>query len=64
MKVYHPTTGEVYEGEPVDCRELMQMGGYLKEPPSPDQAQVADAATSGKPVDQTPGKSAKVGGRG
>jgi hypothetical protein len=32
MKVYHPTNGSVYEGEPVDCRELMQKAGYTKEP--------------------------------
>lgn len=34
MKVYHPKTGEVYEGEPVDCRELMQVGGYVKQNPA------------------------------
>lgn len=33
MKVYH-SDGRVYEGEPVDCRELMQLGGFVKEPPT------------------------------
>ena len=32
MKVYHPTTGVVYEGEPVDCRELRTLHGYTLEP--------------------------------
>ena len=37
MKVYHPD-GRVYEGEPVDCRELMQVGGYVKTPPGEAEA--------------------------
>lgn len=35
MKVYHPTSGEVYEGEPIDCREMVQLHGYLRELPKP-----------------------------
>jgi len=122
MKVYH-SDGREYEGEPVDCRELMQVGGFVKEPPSkapvvgdkpvskrptlPTQsalddelaalpAQVKSGAakdaesaaaslkmrfgdlftadneaavralfpSAGKKADQTPGKSAKVSGKG
>ena len=120
MKVYHPVTGEVYEGEPVDCRELMQVGGYVKEVPgsvkvtdlgrqtdAPTQEELDEALSrlpaqvksgvakdaevtvtsmklrygvlftadneasvralfpsAGKSADQTPGRSAKVSGRG
>lgn len=41
MKVYHPETGVAYEGEPIDCREMKQLHGYLSEPPvaaTPDAA--------------------------
>lgn len=54
MKVYH-ADGRVYEGEPVDCRELMQVGGFLKDPspavPSAPGAQAknAEIANLGKP---------------
>lgn len=54
MKVYSPKS-EVYEGEPVDCRELMQAAGYTKEPlnveepakepKKTDQGATGDAAT-------------------
>ncbi len=69
MKVYGPK-GQVYEGEPVDCRELMQVGGYTKEPQSVEDVAVESGAEQkspvpveaiGKSADQTKGKSAKVG---
>ncbi len=33
MKVYSPT-GVVYEGHPIDCRELKAAGGYKDHPPA------------------------------
>ena len=28
MKIYRLKDGEIYEGEPVDCRELLATGSY------------------------------------
>lgn len=36
MKVYSPT-GQMYEGEPVDCRELKELGRYTDEMPTEEQ---------------------------
>lgn len=49
MKIYHPETGEVLEREPVDCREICTVLGYLMWPMKAVQVgdkmvQVEDAA--------------------
>lgn len=37
MKVYHKATGQEYNGEPVDCRELLASGSYQSEQPTEEQ---------------------------
>lgn len=66
MRVYHHESGRVYDGEPVDCREMMLIGGFVKEPP-----QGGDVTSSAPPEESggeqlraiAPGRpSAKVDG--
>lgn len=48
QKIYHKTTGNCYEGEPVDCHELLASGAYTKdEPTEEDLAAVQAAAKTG-----------------
>lgn len=56
MKVISPD-GVVYEGEPVDCRELMQVGGYTKEPTEDEKA-----ANAAKETGQGATSKASTGG--
>lgn len=63
--VYHPKTGEAYTGEPVDCREMMQLHGYVATapgvagssglPPAQEAASVA-ASTMQEQLDGALGK--------
>ena len=37
MKIYHPVTGDVLVREPVDCREICEISGYVQWPMKPVQ---------------------------
>lgn len=47
MRVY-AKDGTAYDGEPVDCRELMQLHGYTKESPEEKAAAAKAAAVAAK----------------
>lgn len=46
MKIYRKQTGAVYEGDPVDCRELMQSGHYSNTPPTDEELAAANVVDS------------------
>lgn len=63
MKVFNPETGQEYNGDPVDCRELRQVGGYLDQPPTDEQKAAAKEAREKRESDQFPAAAAADAGK-
>lgn len=50
-RVYDPKTGEVYHGDPVDCKEMMEIHDYTVTPTDEALRYLQAKEIEGKPAD-------------